>query len=155
MKQDILHTLLWLILLVFIAAVETAVATPLVTITLLTARFTKQTLWGQLLLLVVVSLLFSSIFHTSWMLVYGIFLIIPAVSLMRRKAVRQENMPLPLIFVVSIFIVALLFIAAAVQLTLGTILYTVLFAALSYSSLHLVRSRQQRRRLVEWFWVSS
>ena len=155
METRVLQLFFLLIICSVCAVVETTVALPIMTITVVTAQFSRKLYWTHAVFLAALALVLSAVYQLPWYLVYLILLLIPALATVRAQTIGQGSMPLPLLLSISTACVVLLSVVAGSTPTLGTVVYTLLSASLGYVVLYLLRLRQQRRRFVEWFWVSA
>ena len=153
MLSKSLRATLYILFLAVLACIELTVAAPVVTLSVLTTRLGTAGPWVQVAATTVLSLVMSVVLHVPWYQVYAVLLIVPAVMLWRSRAVQYRSLPLPLVFLVSVLTSALLLVLAQQELSLGLVLHTLFFGVSGYASMHFLRSRQQRRRLVEWLWV--
>lgn len=155
MQMRVLQLVLWLLVCSITAVIETTVALPILCVTLLTAQFARKLDWTRAVLLLGVSFVLSSVLQASWLVVFSVLLLLPILSVLRAQTTTQSSMPLPLLLSTSVVIVVILAVATSVQPSLGTFLYTGVFLIIGYTVIYTLRLRKQRRRFVEWFWVSS
>ena len=147
MAYSIISTLIKILLIGVVMAIELSVALPIVSLAILFLLLRDIGLVGKISMLLITAVIMSSFTGLAWSVVFlTLSLCWLGVEIVRGEKSRVRNRILLMSFVATLVISW----SANMHISLRTLAYSGLFAILAVLCVHMFAQQRSRHRLIEW-----